>query len=222
MFTFIKKVVKTGTVTSSYPLEPIPVDKNFRGKPEHNPQQYIGCAACVDVCDDVMDKVGYPRGLIRFSTQNGVARGWDTRQMLRRAMRPRVLVYTGILLTITLAVGTSLFLRTPLKVDVIRDRGALARMVEQGRIENVFRLQIMNATELPQRYAISVSGLPGIALASDAEVQVLSTEARAVAVRVQIPPNAASSGSHPIAFEIRAVGDDAVHVTEKAAFLVPR
>jgi len=182
----------------------------------------IGCAACVDVCDDVMDKVGYPRGLIRFSTQNGVARGWDTRQMLKRAMRPRVLVYTGILLTITLAVGMSLFLRTPLKVDVIRDRGALARMVEQGRIENVFRLQIMNATELPQRYAISVSGLPGIALASDAEVQVLSTEARAVAVRVQIPPNAASSGSHPIAFEIRAVGDDAVHVTEKAAFLVPR
>ena len=182
----------------------------------------IGCAACVDVCDDVMDKVGYPHGLIRFSTQNGVARGWDTRQMLKRAMRPRVLVYTGILLTITLAVGMSLFLRTPLKVDVIRDRGALARMVEQGRIENVFRLQIMNATELPQRYAISVSGLPGIALASDAEVQVLSTEARAVAVRVQIPPNAASSGSHPIAFEIRAVGDDAVHVTEKAAFLVPR
>lgn len=182
----------------------------------------IGCAACVDVCDDVMDKVGYPRGLIRFSTQNGVAQGWDTRQMLKRAMRPRVLVYTGILLSITLAVGMSLFLRTPLKVDVIRDRGALARMVEQGRIENVFRLQIMNATELPQRYAISVSGLPGIALASDAEVQVLSTEARAVAVRVQIPPNAASSGSHPIAFEIRAVGDDAVHVTEKAAFLVPR
>ncbi|MGV3727473.1 cytochrome c oxidase accessory protein CcoG [Hydrogenophaga sp.] len=182
----------------------------------------IGCAACVDVCDDVMDKVGYPRGLIRFSTQNGVAQGWDTRQMLKRAMRPRVLVYTGILLSITLAVGMSLFLRTPLKVDVIRDRGALARMVEQGRIENVFRLQIMNATELHQRYAISVSGLPGIALASDAEVQVLSTEARAVAVRVQIPPNAASSGSHPIAFEIRAVGDDAVHVTEKAAFLVPR
>lgn len=182
----------------------------------------IGCAACVDVCDDVMDKVGYPRGLIRFSTQNGVAQGWDTRQMLKRAMRPRVLVYTGILLAITLAVGMSLLLRTPLKVDVIRDRGALARMVEQGRIENVFRLQIMNATEQPQRYAISVSGLPGIALASGAEVQVLSTEARAVAVRVQIPPDAASAGSHPIAFEIRAVGDDAIRVTEKAAFLVPR
>jgi len=182
----------------------------------------IGCAACIDVCDDVMDKVGYPRGLIRFSTQNGVTNGWDTRQMLRRAMRPRVLIYTGILAVITLAVGLSLFLRTPLKVDVIRDRGALARMVEQGRIENVFRLQIMNATESPQRYAISVSGLPGITLDSSAEVEVLSTEVRAVAVRVQIPPDAASPGSHPIHFDIRAIGDETIQVSEKAAFLVPR
>jgi polyferredoxin len=174
------------------------------------------------VCDDVMDKVGYPRGLIRFSTQNGVAQGWDTRQMLRRAMRPRVLVYTGILLAITLAVGLSLFLRTPLKVDVIRDRGALARMVEQGRIENVFRLQIMNATESPQRYVISVSGLPGITLASSPEVEVLPTEVRSVAARVQIPPDAASAGSHPIRFEIRSTGEEVARVNEKAAFLVPR
>jgi cytochrome c oxidase accessory protein FixG len=182
----------------------------------------IGCAACIDVCDDVMDKVGYPRGLIRFSTQNGVAQGWNTRQMLQRALRPRVLAYSGILLAITLALGVSLFLRTPLKVDVIRDRGALARMVEQGRIENVFRLQIMNATESTQRYAIGVSGLPGITLASDAEVEVLPTEVRSVAVRVQIPPDAATTGSHPIEFEIHSTGENVSRVNEKAAFVVPR
>ncbi len=182
----------------------------------------IGCAACIDVCDDVMDKVGYPRGLIRFSTQNGVARGWNKNQMLRRAFRPRVLVYGAILLAITFAVGASLFLRTPLKVDVIRDRGALARMVEQGRIENVFRLQIMNATESTQRYVVSVSGLPGIELASGTEVEVLPTEVRSAAVRVQIPPGAAGSGSHPIQFHIRSTGEDIAQVTEKAAFLVPR
>ncbi|AHJ76864.1 formate hydrogenlyase complex iron-sulfur subunit [Kosakonia sacchari] len=50
MFTFIKKVIKTGTATSNYPLTPMPVDKNFRGKPQHNPQQCIGCAACVNAC----------------------------------------------------------------------------------------------------------------------------------------------------------------------------
>ncbi|HMN93706.1 MAG TPA: cytochrome c oxidase accessory protein CcoG [Hydrogenophaga sp.] len=182
----------------------------------------IGCGACADVCDEVMDKVGYPRGLVKYSTQNGMKQGWSRAQMIRRALRPRVLVYSGILLAITIAVFTSLFLRVPLKVDVIRDRGALARMVDQGRIENVFRLQIMNATEETQRYAISVSGLPGITLASDNVIEVLPTEVRAAAVRVQIPPDAAQPGSHSIVFEIRSTGERVHQVSEKAAFLVPR
>jgi cytochrome c oxidase accessory protein FixG len=182
----------------------------------------IGCGACIDVCDEVMDKIGYPRGLVKYSTQNGIAQGWSTKQMIQRAFRPRVLIYSGILGAISLAVMISLFMRTPLKVDVIRDRGALARMVEQGRIENVFRLQIMNATESTQRYVITVSGLPGVAIASENEVQVLPTEVRSAAVRVQIPPDAATPGSHPIQFDIRSMGDDVSQVSEKAAFLVPR
>jgi len=182
----------------------------------------IGCGACIDVCDDVMDKVGYPRGLVKYSTQNGMDKAWTTAQMLRRAMRPRVLVYSAILLAISLAVVTSLFLRTPLKVDVIRDRGVLARMVEQGRIENVFRLQVMNATESEQHYVMKVSGLPGIAIASESEVNVLPTEVRSAVLRVQIPPGAAPSGSHVIYFEIHSTGEDAVKVIEKAAFIVPR
>ncbi|HSX95681.1 MAG TPA: cytochrome c oxidase accessory protein CcoG [Hydrogenophaga sp.] len=182
----------------------------------------IGCAACIDVCDDVMDKVGYPRGLIRFATQNGIANGWGRAQMIRRALRPRVLVYSGILLAVTLAVLGSLWLRTPLKVDVIRDRGALAREVGQGRIENVYRLQIMNATETAQTYALTVDGLPGIALASDARVQVAPAEVRAVAARVQVPPGSAASGPHPIHFEVRAEHDERVQVREKSTFLIPR
>ncbi len=182
----------------------------------------IGCGACIDVCDDVMDKVGYPRGLIKYSTQNGIANGWTREQMIRRGLRPRVLVYTGILAAICVAVGVSLFLRTPLKVDVIRDRGALARLAEQGRIENVYRLQVMNATEAPQTYRIGVEGLPGIALASEPSVDVLPTEVRSVAVRVQIPPGSAASGSHPIHFSVQAEGDASLQVREKSVFLVPR
>jgi cytochrome c oxidase accessory protein FixG len=182
----------------------------------------IGCGACADVCDEVMDKVGYPRGLVKYSTQNGLTQGWSRAQMFRRALRPRVLVYFGILLAITVAVMVSLYLRTPLKVDVIRDRGALARMVEQGRIENVFRLQIMNATESKQRYVISVSGLPGIEIASDTDIEVLPTEVRSAAVRVQIPPEAATAGSHTIVFDVRSTGESVARVSEKAAFLVPR
>lgn len=142
--------------------------------------------------------------------------------MIRRALRPRVLVYSGILLAVSLAVLGSLWLRTPLKVDVIRDRGALAREVGQGRIENVYRLQIMNATETAQTYELSVQGLPGIALESDARVQVAPAEVRAVAARVQVPPGAATSGPHPIQFEVRAEHDERVQVREKSTFLIPR
>ncbi|HEX5806285.1 MAG TPA: cytochrome c oxidase accessory protein CcoG [Macromonas sp.] len=184
----------------------------------------IGCGACIDVCDDVMDKMGYARGLIKYSTQNGMAQGWTRGQMLRRAMRPRVLVYSGVLGLIALAWAASLVLRTPLKVDVIRDRATLARMVEQGRIENIYRLQVMNATEEKQVLRISVGGLPGLAIASDngSVLEVLPTEVRSLVVRVQLPPNAAAPGSHPIHFDVQAEGSSALHVSEKAVFLIPR
>jgi len=181
----------------------------------------IGCGACADVCDEVMDKFGYERGLVKYSTQNAMTGGWDKAQIIRRALRPRVLVYSAILGAIAVAVMVSLYLRVPMKVDVIRDRGAMARMVEQGRIENVYRLQIMNATETKQVVQLSVEGLPGITLASAPTVEVLPTEVRGVAVRVQIPPGSAS-GSYPIVFKLQSQSDAAIHLDEKTTFLVPR
>jgi cytochrome c oxidase accessory protein FixG len=181
----------------------------------------IGCGACADVCDEVMDKFGYARGLVKYSTQNAMTGGWDKAQTIRRALRPRVLVYSAILGTIAVAVGVSLFLRVPMKVDVIRDRGSLARMVDQGRIENVYRLQIMNATEDRQLIRLAVEGMDGIALASEPVVEVLPTEVRTLAVRVQVPPGAAS-GSHPIVFRLQSGTEEAIRVDEKTTFLVPR
>ncbi|MCU0931034.1 MAG: cytochrome c oxidase accessory protein CcoG [Serpentinimonas sp.] len=182
----------------------------------------IGCGACADVCDDVMDKMGYPRGLVKYTTQNALANGWSRGEILRRALRPRVLVYSAILFLISALVLGSLFLRTPLKVDVIRDRGSLARIVEQGRVENVFRLQVMNATETAQTYRIAVEGMPGVALASPDTVEVLPTEVRSTAVRVQVPPGSSEPGSHTIHFEIVSVNDAGLKVREKSVFLVPR
>ena len=181
----------------------------------------IGCGACADVCDEVMDKFGYARGLVKYSTQNAMTGGWDKAQIIRRALRPRVLIYTMVLIAIAIAVGVSLYMRVPMKVDVIRDRGALARMVEQGRIENVFRLQIMNATEAKQVVRLSVEGMDGIVIASEPMVDVLPTEVRTLAVRVQVPPGA-SSGSHPIVFKLQSTTDAAIHLDEKSVFLVPR
>ena len=181
----------------------------------------IGCAACADVCDTVMDKMNYPRGLIRFSTQTAMDNQWKGSQIWRRVLRPRVLVYAAVLSALCIGLLWSLVVRVPLKVDVVRDRGALSRIVAGGKLENVYRLQIMNATEQPQRYRIAASGLEGLVLGSDAEVDVGPAESRGVAVRLQIPYGSASPGSHPISFSI---GDTAgqAHLNEKSVFLVPR
>lgn len=181
----------------------------------------IGCAACVDVCDGVMGKMNYAPGLIRFTTQNALAQGQGRDAILRRVLRPRVLVYGAVLALLTLGLMLSLALRTPLRVDVVRDRAALARIVPGGKLENVYRLQVMNATEQPQRYRVAADGLPGLALASDREFTVGPAESRWVAVRLQLPYGAAAAGSHPIHFDITAT-EGGAHVREKSVFLVPR
>lgn len=181
----------------------------------------IGCGACADVCDTVMDKVGYPRGLIKYSTENAVKHHWTRSQIVRHVLRPRVLIYTGILTLIVVAMVASLAMRIPFKVNVVRDRGALARIVDGGRIENVFRLQIMNATESEQKFRITVKGMPNLKVLPEEEVVVASTQARWVAVQVQGAAEGMTPGSHTIYFEIEAPNLQA-KIEEKAAFLVPR
>jgi cytochrome c oxidase accessory protein FixG len=181
----------------------------------------IGCAGCVDVCNGVMDKMGYDRGLIRFTTQNAMSQGWDERGIWRHILRPRVLVYASVLGALAFGLAFSLAVRTPLKVDVVRDRAALSRIVEGGKLENVYRLQIMNATEAKQEYRITADGLPGLEVASEEEVEVGPAESRWVPIRLRIPYGSAPAGSHTIHFQVAAEHGDA-HVSEKSAFLVPR
>ena len=185
----------------------------------------IGCGACADVCDTVMDKVGYPRGLVKYSTEHALKNGWTQQQTLRHVFRPRVLIYMAILLVVVAALFTSLGLRKPFKVDVVRDRAALARIVSGGKIENVYRLQIMNAAETPLNFRLSANGLPGLTLVTDSDVQVAPTESQWVSVRLQLPYDVAPSGSHPILFNIQSLqagGQVQAELQEKSVFLVPR
>jgi len=181
----------------------------------------IGCAACIDACDSVMDRIGTPRGLIRYATGNALAKGWNMAQVRRRLARPRVLAYGAVLALLVAGMTASLALRTPLKVDVIRDRGSMGRELEDGRIENVYRLQLMNTSETARTVRLVASGLDGAEIVGSGLVALEPASTRGVAVRVRAAP-VARRGAHRIVFNVSALDDPAVAVREEAAFVVPR
>ncbi len=181
----------------------------------------ISCAACIDVCNGVMDKMNYPRGLIRNSTENGVERKLTQAQMFRRVLRPRVLVYSALLGVVAAGMLYSLLARANFKVDVQRDRGSVAQMAGQGQVDNVYRLQIGNATEQPQTYLIRVEGLAGATLVPGALPVVEAASSRSFAARVRVPAGL-SAGTHPLNFVISTQAAPQDEVTEKSVFLMPR
>jgi cytochrome c oxidase accessory protein FixG len=183
----------------------------------------IGCAACIDGCNQVMGKMGYPKGLIRYVSEHGLAKGFDGSAMLARFLRPRVLIYTGILVAIIVATAFSLASRNPLKVDVLRDRGALAREAAPGVIENVYRVQIMNTDETPRRFTIEASGLPGIRVVGvEQPVAVEAAGSRLMPLRLQVGAEAAPPGTHRIELHVRAVEDAGIARDEHSTFILPR
>ena len=186
-------------------------------------QQYecIGCGACIDVCDPVMDKVGKPRGLIRYTTENALEKHFSPQEVVSHLLRPRIILYSVILMGIIIATAWSLATRIPLKVDVIRDRSVLAREADDGRIENVYNLKIMNTTEVKRRFELAVAGLEGAEIAGEKQVDVDSAENHEVIVVVRVPPESAKPGAHSIFFDIKAMDDAKVAVHEKASFLMP-
>ena len=191
----------------------------------------IGCAACIDVCDDVMDKMGYAKGLIRYSTENGVVNGWTRLQMFKRALRPRVLVYGAVLSAASIAFAASVAMRSPFKFDVVKDRGALARVVEDGTVENVYRIQIMNRTEAPQTYRVAASGIDGLeVVAMPASAGPAAVASMSVSLRLPFAVAQGLAGrSVPVVFEVTGVepnagsgADTRAIQFEKSTFFIPR
>jgi cytochrome c oxidase accessory protein FixG len=179
----------------------------------------IGCAACIDACDYVMEKAGMPKGLIRFSTERALQEHYAARGIWGHVLRPRVLVYSGILAAVTLALVVAVGVRVPLKVDVIRDRGALAREAEDGRIENTYRLQVMNTSEAARTYALGASGLPGLEIASEPTFDVPGASTRSVLLRLRARPEDVPPGSNRIVVGVKAADNADVSVEEKTVFL---
>lgn len=181
----------------------------------------IACGACIDGCDQVMDKMGYERGLIRYTTEHALTRKLDDKAMWKRVFRMRTLIYGGLLGLIILLAAVSLALHTPLKVDVLKDR-SMPKITETGAIENVYRLQVMNTQESPRHYSVEVQGAAGAFIVNSANLEVGSASTKAFPVRVRVPAKVLATGSNRIRFVIKDLDSPEVTVTEKAVFIVPR
>lgn len=181
----------------------------------------IGCTACIDACDQVMTKMDYPRGLIRYSTENALKQHWGPKEILRHVFRPRILIYVAVLGAICVAFMWGLLSREEVRVDVIKDRTILSREVEGGLIENVYILQVMNMGEQPKQLLLSVEGFPGITLDGATALPVAAAQHKTSTVRVRVPMEEVAKGSHEIHFVIRAEGAAPLTLREKAVFISP-
>jgi len=175
----------------------------------------IACAACIDACDQVMDKMGSPRGLIRYTTDHALHGG------ATRIARPRILIYAALLFVITSVLLYSLFTRTPLILDVIRDRNALYREVHGGLIENSYTLKLINLDDHMHRYRLEVTGLAGVVLVTPTgTIEAAPGTVNNLPARVQAPGSSAS-GVHEITLALTAVDAPGIAVRERTRFLGP-
>ncbi len=188
-----------------------------------NGMQYmcIGCGACVDACNQVMDKVEYPKGLIRYTTQRAIEEKLDSSAVRKYLFRPRILIYSGIMAILITAFVTSLVIRNPLRFDVMRDRGALAREVNGDQVENIYRIQVMNSSESPMKLELAINGLehPEIYDSQNQRIEQIEVPASAnmmLPVKVRISEDSLHKGPNPVVFVMQG------HEISAKGVMIPR
>jgi cytochrome c oxidase accessory protein FixG len=175
----------------------------------------IACAACIDACDEVMDKVGYPRGLIRYDTQHGLE------GERKRVIRPRTIVYASLLALLVAGFAVTLSGRNIVGLDVIRDRNALFRERADGRIENVYNVKLLNKDREAHEFRISASGIEGLEVDyAGPTVYVGPGAVQSVPVRIRVPRGSIQGGTD-LVVSIEATNRPDLKASGKARFIAP-
>jgi cytochrome c oxidase accessory protein FixG len=174
----------------------------------------IACAACIDACDSVMDRMNYPRGLVRYTTQNAVD------NTPTHVLRPRTIIYGSLLLALIIGFGVAVANRDLVEVDVLRDRNALYRPLADGMIENVYTVRFINKDTEPHALRVQAQGIAGLTVDTDREVQSVGAgEVVSAAVRIRAPAGAVSGGR---TIQILVKSDDGeIEARSEARFIAP-
>ncbi|MFP5418517.1 MAG: cytochrome c oxidase accessory protein CcoG [Gammaproteobacteria bacterium] len=178
----------------------------------------IGCAACIDGCDQIMDKMGYPRGLIRYTTENVVKGRYPDRAILSHIIRPRTLIYGVLMLLISSVFAYSLATRVPLRVDVVRDRAALSKETDEGMIENVYRLQLINKDAQPHRYTVRAQGIRGLQVVAPAQISATPLQTVDVPVSLIADPADLQGRSIEVHVIVQSIDEPRIRDDAKTRF----
>jgi len=174
----------------------------------------IGCAACIDACDTIMDKMNYPRGLISYTTEHNLS-GQKTRMV-----RPRLIGYAIALTAMMGVFAYAVTDRSLVKLDVLKDR-VLYRENEQGRIENVYTLKVMNKAQNEQTFVIEATGLNGLQYEGRNEIHAAAGELITVPVELSVAPEKLPSSANEIVFHIRSADDPSIKDESESRFIGP-
>ena len=175
----------------------------------------ISCGLCIDACNAIMDKVGYPKGLISFTTENKLAKGQT------QFFRPRLLGYGLALLVMVSVFGYTLITRVPLELDIIRDRSLLYRETSRGLIENIYTLRINNMDNQAHLYTITVEAEQDFRFIGGAVVDVAGGEVFTHLVRLELDPGLLQHGNTDITFILQAEDDEKLRDSEESRFIGP-
>ena len=175
----------------------------------------IGCAACIDACDSIMDKMGYERGLVRYTTEN-VLEGKSL-----KILRPRLIGYGLALLVMSTLFLYVLSTRIPLELDIIRDRNQLYRETSEGMIQNVYTLKILNKDQATRTYQIHVEGEQAVSYHGKQLVSVEPGEVLSLPIALEVDPGFVTKPTSDVIFTIVAKDDNTVKVAEETRFISP-
>jgi polyferredoxin len=180
----------------------------------------IACGACIDACDTVMDKMNYPRGLIRYTTQNAIDGNPS------HILRPRIIIYALLLTAIFASWAWGVGHRSELIVDVLRDRNALYRVAADGSIENAYTLKLINKTPQAQRYRVEVvddhsHAIDGLRiLGGDMQITAAPEQVLSLIITLSADP-ANAHGRRNVRFVITGIDRPDVHAQQDTRFFGP-
>ncbi len=175
----------------------------------------IGCALCIDACNSVMDKMQYPRGLIRYTSENELDGGsthW---------LRPRIIGYVLVLCVMAGLFSWRILTRIPVELTVIRDRNQLYLTTDSGAIENIYTLHLVNMDDAPHPFDITISGVPGAEIIGATRHDLDGGEVRAITLRVRAEPEVLARPSSELDFTAIASDMPSLRATSESRFVKP-